>query len=366
MILLLLAKLFFFHGEGIEFYQIPQKDSTFFYFVYRVNAGDFPVELINGVRVRRVVVYGEVSHDKDIKGAFYIEDTIDGDADYYTLIKNLRVKREKKYLLKTILSTSGGLERYVKTEKQKDLYPVSSLIPSVSDSQVKFAWYFDSTGYVAVYSRIEDSGWFEIQSEVGRSLKRSRIYIGQGWNFIPVKLKGLSPADYRFVLKIHDYTRKVLVPVLLGSGWTEKQWKYMIMAVRYIFTRSEIDSLSNASLSDKKELWNMFWERRDPTPGTPKNEAYMEFLRRFRYAEEHYRSIFGGALSDMGIIYVTLGEPDEVERHDFESDRSPYIIWYYYRYNLKFRFEDSFGTGDYELVDPPRYMLDEIMESIKR
>ena len=366
MILLLLAKLFFFHGEGIEFYQIPQKDSTFFYFVYRVNAQDFPAELVNGSPAKRVIVYGEIASDGDIKAAFYREDTIDCSSDYYTLIKRLRVKREKKYSLKTVLSTSGGLKKYEKTEKQKDLYPISSLIPSVSDSQVKFAWYFDSVGFIAIYSRIKDSGWLNIESEVGRFLKRKKVYVKNGWNFIPLRLRGLSPADYRFVLKVRSYTREAVVPVLIGSGWTEKQWKYMIMAVRYIFTREEVDSLENASLSDKKKLWDAFWERRDPTPGTSRNEAYIEFLRRFRYAEEHYRSIFGGALSDMGIIYVTLGPPDDVERHDFESDRSPYIIWYYYRYNLKFKFEDAFGTGDYELVDPPRYMLDEIMESIKR
>ncbi len=363
MILFFLARLFFFHSEVIRFYQIPQKDSTIFYFVYRVNANEFPVELAGTTEIRRVIVYGEVSTGGDIKAAFYREDTIDADEEYYTLVENLHVKREKKYYLKTALFTSGGLKRYEKEEKEKDLYPLSSLIPTEA---VRFVWYFDSTGFLTVYSQIEDSGWLIVQSEIGSLLKRQRVYIKAGWNFIPVELKGLAPGNYRFVLKVRDYTREVIVPVLVGYKWTEKQWRYMIMAVRYIFSREEIDSLETAPLSKKKKLWDAFWKRRDPTPSTPKNEAYITFLRRFRYAEEHYRSIFGGALSDMGIIYVTLGPPDDVERHDFESNSPPYVIWYYYRYNLKFKFMDTFGIGEYELVEPPRYMLDEIMENIRK
>ncbi len=367
MILLLLAKLFLFHGRGIEFYQIPQKDSTTFYFIYRLEPQEFPVELSKTGKIRCISIYGEVKYKNDILGAFWDLDTIPADSENFGAIKRIKVKRNKKYTLKTVVSTCHMLKRFEKEESEKDLFPVSSLIPSLTDSIVKFAWYFDTTGYIAVYSHISDTALVIIQKEYGcPPIKKKKTFIKKGWNFIPLDFRGFSPSTYRFSLVLKEFNREILIPVLMGSGWSEKQWKYMIMAVRFIFTREEIDSLENAPVSEKQKLWDEFWKRRDPTPGTPRNEAYMEFLRRFRYAEEHYKSIFGGALSDMGIIYVTLGPPDEVEKHEFEQNSSPYEIWYYYRYNLKFEFEDRFGTGEYELVNPPRYMLDDIMESIRK
>ncbi len=367
MILLIITKLFFFHGEGIEFYQIPEKDSTTFYFIYRLNAKEFPSQISKGKKIRCVSVYGEVGYKHDIKGAFWDMDTIKEDSETYAAIKHIKVKRHKNYNIKTTVSTCHLLKRFEKEEKEKDLYPVSSLIPSVGDSMVRFAWYFDTTGYIDVYSLLSDSGLLKIKKAYGAStLREQKVFIRKGWNFIPLNFKGLSPGEYQFVLYIGPYKREVSCSILMGSGWTKEDWELMLMAVRYIFTNQELDSLEHAPINEKRKLWDKYWERRDPTPNSPQNEAYLEFLRRFRYAEEHYRSIFAKTLSDMAIIYITLGPPDEEERHEFEQNVPPYIVWYYYKYNLRFRFEDRFGAGYYELVDPPHYMLDEIMESVRK
>lgn len=367
MILFLVAKLFFFYGEGIEIYQIPQKDSTTFYFVYRLEPDVFPLELAGRKRVRCVSVYTEVKYKNDIIGAFWDKDTILEDSETYSAIKHIRVKRHRKYYIKTTVSTCHLLKRYEKEKKEKDLYPLSSLIPSIRDSIVQFAWYFDTIGYISVYSLISDSGSLSVQKEYGgHPLKNKKIFLKKGWNFIPIHLKGFAPNTYRFTLRVKKYKREVFIPILNGEGWSKKDWRIMIMAVRYIFTPEELDSLDSAPLNEKKKLWDEYWTRRDPTPMTPKNEVYMEFLNRLRYANEHFRSIFKNTLSDMAIIYITLGEPDEEERHEFEQNSPPYIIWYYYKYNLRFLFVDRFNTGDFELVDPPQYKLREIMDSIRK
>lgn len=366
MILILLAKIFLFQGEGIEFYQIPEKDSTSFYFIYRLQPREFPTEFTkNNERIRCINVYAEIKYKEDIIGALWIDDTIPADNEYYSSIKRIKVKRCKNYHLKTIISTCHMLRRFEKERSEKDLFPLSSLIPTLSDSVVKFAWYFDTTGYIAVYSNINDSGRVIIQKEYGGSLlKEKSVRIRKGWNFIPFDFRGLSPSTYRFTLILRDYKREVFIPVLMGTGWSQKEWNCMIRAVKYIFTKEEIDSLNKAPLERKQKLWNDFWKRRDPTKGTSENEAYVEFLRRFRYAQDHFQSIFSNTLSDLAVIYITLGPPNEVEKHEFEQNTNPYVIWYYYTYNLKFKFEDKFGTGNYELVDPPKYILSDIMESI--
>lgn len=54
----------------------------------------------------------------------------------------------------------------------------------------------------------------------------------------------------------------------------------------------------------------------------------------------------------MGMVYVTLGSPNNVERHPFEYDSKPYEVWDYYDINRRFVFVDQTGFGDYRLVTP--------------
>jgi GWxTD domain-containing protein len=59
-----------------------------------------------------------------------------------------------------------------------------------------------------------------------------------------------------------------------------------------------------------------FWQRHDPTRGTPANEFRREFERRIRYAKESYADADSAATfgyqTDRGRWYVTSGPPDAV------------------------------------------------------
>jgi hypothetical protein len=52
----------------------------------------------------------------------------------------------------------------------------------------------------------------------------------------------------------------------------------------------------------------------------------------------------------MGMVFIILGEPNDVERHPFEQGAKPYQIWYYYQQDRRFIFIDETGFGDYRLV----------------
>ncbi|MFC1529979.1 GWxTD domain-containing protein [Gemmatimonadota bacterium] len=55
------------------------------------------------------------------------------------------------------------------------------------------------------------------------------------------------------------------------------------------------------------------WNTLDPTPGTPRNEARDEFIRRLRYADEQWRlGTRRGWEVDIGRVYIAFGEPDEI------------------------------------------------------
>jgi len=78
-----------------------------------------------------------------------------------------------------------------------------------------------------------------------------------------------------------------------------------------------------------------------------------EYYKRIKYANEHF-GIYDkeGYKTDMGLVYVKFGPPDEIDRHPFELDVRAYQVWYYYRLNRKFLFVDVNGYGEYELRYP--------------
>ncbi len=64
---------------------------------------------------------------------------------------------------------------------------------------------------------------------------------------------------------------------------------------------------------------DLFWARRDPTPGTPRNEFREEFFTRVRYADASFaEKRRRGALSDRGQVYIVLGPPEAGTRQTME------------------------------------------------
>jgi len=126
-----------------------------------------------------------------------------------------------------------------------------------------------------------------------------------------------------------------------------------IEQLRYVATDKEMKALKEAGdVGERVRRWNQFWRSRDPTPGTVENELRDEYYSRLRYATLHF-TYFGreGWRTDFGMVYVTYGPPDEIERHPFDLDSRAYQIWYYYGLKKKFIFVDT-GYGEYQLRYP--------------
>ncbi len=72
-------------------------------------------------------------------------------------------------------------------------------------------------------------------------------------------------------------------------------------------------------LEGKKAFLAQFWDRKNPKPGSPVNEFKNEIFRRFAYANQYYSTTLvskdDGWKTDRGRIYITYGNPDNIERH---------------------------------------------------
>jgi GWxTD domain-containing protein len=122
--------------------------------------------------------------------------------------------------------------------------------------------------------------------------------------------------------------------------------------LQYVATRDEIDEMRNAPPDRKKEMFSLFWKKRDPTPNTDRNELMDEYYSRVEYANKHFGHYLEGWKTDMGMVYIIFGVPSNIERHPFEIDSKPYEIWTYYDQNREFVFIDATGFGDYRLQNP--------------
>ena len=175
-----------------------------------------------------------------------------------------------------------------------------------------------------------------------------------------IAIDTLLAEKYKLTVEIHTpgSKGKVKYSDYFIIGWTvagtvKNDFKTAVDQLSYIASKEEMKKLQNAPVTERKKLWDEFWKTHDRTPSTEENEVKDEYYKRLRYADLNYGN-FGhdGWKTDMGMVYITYGPPDDVERHPFDIDAKPYQIWYYYSSKKIFRFVDLNGYGEYQLIYP--------------
>ena len=121
----------------------------------------------------------------------------------------------------------------------------------------------------------------------------------------------------------------------------------------YIARESELEYVRSATTEDeKRKRFLEFWSKRDPDPQTQRNELLEEYYGRVQHANLNFTHFLEGWRTDMGMVFIRFGTPENIERHPFDVSSKPYEIWYYYQLNRQFIFVDESGFGDYRLRYP--------------
>jgi GWxTD domain-containing protein len=132
-----------------------------------------------------------------------------------------------------------------------------------------------------------------------------------------------------------------------------REFERVLEPLSFIGDPEEVEHLRALPPDEQPQGWDDFWKRRDPTPDTPRNEALLEFIRRLRYAEQHFQTFGPGWRSDMGRIYIKFGAPDQVETRPATSQSPLLEVWYYNQPYRRFVFADREGFGRFTLVSLP-------------
>ncbi len=171
----------------------------------------------------------------------------------------------------------------------------------------------------------------------------------------------LNTGDYALVVALENdidpskFDKSAILVLVRAQGIASliRDLKKAIEQLEYIADGDELSKMRDAKTPEEQaKLFNAFWKKYDPTPGTPENELMTEYYTRVEYANQNFGGYMEGWRSDMGRIYIKYGQPDFIERQPFTMNQRPYEIWEFYQHNLRLTFVDVSGFGNYRLLRP--------------
>jgi len=154
-----------------------------------------------------------------------------------------------------------------------------------------------------------------------------------------------------FLVAQQDSTR----PADIFAAATAAKLDSLYGPLLYLMRTEERGRYGGLTTEGKRAYLRRFWNRRDPTPGTPRNEALERFYDRVTTVNRMFRE--GGAAeipgwrTDRGRIYLKYGPPDRVLSRPNPISTNPYEVWRYTRLRQrKFVFFDLTRFGNYALI----------------
>jgi GWxTD domain-containing protein len=139
------------------------------------------------------------------------------------------------------------------------------------------------------------------------------------------------------------------------AAMTEAQLDTVYMPLIYLMASDEQGIYPSLGVEAKREYLRQFWAKRDPTPGTPRNEEQEDFYRRISEAQRRYGEGGAGRIpgwrTDRGRVFIKYGAPDDVLSRPQAGATGPYEVWKYTRVRaLKYVFLDQTGFGNFALI----------------
>jgi len=226
---------------------------------------------------------------------------------------------------------------------------------------------------VAVAGRVLDRAGRQL---VAMSPQRIAVPVGGGVASAMLDLSGLPPGGYRLELALDTPDSQVVRSAPFGitavgprpsapargrdasdslAGLTEVELDSMYAPLVYLMGPEERGIYPPLTVEGKRAYLRQFWAKRDPTPGTARNEFREVFYRTVADADQRFHE--GGASgvpgwrTDRGRIFIRYGAPDEVLDRVQAGSSRPYQVWKYTgRKAHKFIFLDTSLLGNYELI----------------
>lgn len=100
--------------------------------------------------------------------------------------------------------------------------------------------------------------------------------------------------------------------------------------VNYLITNEERQNFLSQTTDEQRDKFiERFWRIRNPDPNAPTNTARDALYQRLAYVHDHFGARGEGFRTDRGMVYITLGPPQQVEKHVETREIKPLEIWFY-------------------------------------
>jgi len=170
---------------------------------------------------------------------------------------------------------------------------------------------------------------------------------------VPISPLGIGVA--MLTVSRRDTTDSSSVPVVVtfGDDLAIASFEEMLSYLRYFTTTQKLKSLRDTAPVFRAAAWTAFLRETDPILSTPEHEGLREYFNRIQQANERFREEgIAGWLTDRGMVYVTLGEPDQIleQTTNDVTQRGRAQIWEYRQYHAQLIFIDQTGFGRWRIT----------------
>jgi GWxTD domain-containing protein len=236
---------------------------------------------------------------------------------------------------------------------------VPRLLPSPRSSAV-----FGRDSTVAIYVEGYGSGMqlpldYIVRNDKGAQLWRDSATLVRkgslldGLVNVPISTVGVGIANVTLIRRDTRDSVKAPLFVSFGEDIPLMSFEDMLGYLRYFSSTSRLRALRDAPPERRATVWAEFLRATDGIPETPTNEDLQAYFGRIQQANVQFRMDHNpGWLSDRGMVFVSLGEPDQVLERNVNQTFSPsqvtpttrLQIWQYRQYNSQLVFYEEIGS----------------------
>lgn len=171
---------------------------------------------------------------------------------------------------------------------------------------------------------------------------------------VPVARLGIGVATLQVTRRdVADSARAPLF-VSLGDELPVATFEEMVGYLRYYATPERLRTLRDSVPERRAAAWATFLRESDPITATAVHEGLRDYFGRLRTANARFREdgAAAGWLTDRGMAYVALGEPDQIVDPNpaDQTGRGRQQLWQYGEARLSLAFVDQSGTGRWRLT----------------
>jgi GWxTD domain-containing protein len=226
----------------------------------------------------------------------------------------------------------------------------------------------DST--VAIYIEAYGQGtrlpvYFVVRSGKGAQLWRDSTTLARrgamfsGVVNVPISTVGVGIAQVVFTRRDASDSAKAPLFVSFGEDIPLMSFEDMLGYLRFFASPGRLSGLRNAAPERRATMWAEFLRATDPIPETAINEDMQAYFGRIQVANAQFRMDRNpGWLSDRGMVFVSLGEPDQVVERNVSGtvsnaqmgNTTRLQIWQYRNYSSQLVFYEE--TGRWRLTRP--------------